>query len=222
MKYVEIAKRIVYASKNNSLTFFVGAGVSKCSGIPLWEELIKKICIKMQIKVPKKLSSDDYLRIPQMFYCTCDNSRDYTDFIKKAIDKPDSVPNEVHHIMMKFHPASFLTTNYDHLLETAAVEYGQSYKCVVKDEEVALIKGDRYILKVHGDIEHNNFVLREEDYLAYEENFKLISPLMRSVFSTNTVVFIGYGIGDYNVKLIIDGVRRVLKDKFEPIFKGGK
>ena len=218
MKNTEIAKRIDDASKNNSLTFFVGAGVSKCSGIPLWSELIEEICKKMKMEVPKNLSSDDYLRIPQMFYYTCEDSKDYSAFIKTVIDKPDAVPNAVHHLMLKFHPASFLTTNYDHLLENAAVEYGQSYKSVVKDEEVASINGDRFILKVHGDIEHGNFVLKEEDYLAYEDKFKLISPLLRSVFSTNTVVFIGYGIGDYNVKLILDGVRRVLKEKFEPIF----
>ena len=218
MKYEEIAKRIIEASKNNSLTFFVGAGVSKCSGIPLWGELIEKICGEMKIEVPESLSADDYLRIPQMFYYTCNDPKKYSGFVSDTIDKPNAAPNEVHRLMLKFHPASFITTNYDHLLESAAVEYGQSYKSVVEDKEVASINGDRFILKVHGDIEHNNFVLREEDYLAYEDKFRLVVPLMRSVFSTNTVVFIGYRIGDYNVKLILDGVRRALKEKFKPIF----
>lgn len=218
MKNVEIARRIIEASKNNSLTFFVGAGVSKCSGIPLWKELIREIWLKMGLPDSKEFSADEYLKIPQMFYSTCKDSRDYSYFIKNALDKPDAVPNEVHRLMLTFHPTSFLTTNFDHLLENAAIEYGQSYKNVANDEEVASINGDRFILKVHGDIEHDNFVLKEEDYLAYEDNYKLIPSLMRSVFSTNTVVFIGYGIGDYNVKLILDGVRRVLKDKFEPIF----
>ena len=174
--------------------------------------------MKMKKKDLEKPSSEDCLRISQMFYCYCNDRKKYTEFIREIIDKPNAIPNEVHRLMLSFHPASFLTTNYDHLLENASIKYGQSYKSVVTDEEVASINGDRFILKVHGDIEHDNFVLNEGDYLAYEENFKLIPSLMRSVFSTNTVVFIGYSIGDYNVKLLLDGVRRVLKDKLELIF----
>ena len=53
------------------------------------------------------------------------------------------------------------------------------------------INGNKYILKLHGDIEHQNIVFKEEDYLNYSENFKLIETLLKSIFSMNTVVFIG-------------------------------
>ena len=47
-------------------------------------------------------------------------------------------------------------------------------------------------MKLHGDLINKNFVLKEEDYLNYSDNFKLIETLAKSIFSTNTVVFIGY------------------------------
>lgn len=72
---------------------------------------------------------------------------------------------------------------------------------------------------VHGDFKHNNFVLKEEDYLNYSDNFKLIETLVKSIFSTNTVVFIGYSLNDYNIKLILNWTKTLLKDSFrEPIF----
>lgn len=81
------------------------------------------------------------------------------------------------------------------------------------------INGDRFILKVHGDIRHRNIVFKEEDYLNYSENFKLIETLLKSIFSTNTVVFIGYGLNDYNIKLILNWAKALLKDNFsKPIF----
>lgn len=92
-------------------------------------------------------------------------------------------------------------------------------KVVSQDEDVPTIFGDRFILKLHGDFKHNNFVLKEEDYLNYSENFKLIETLVKSIFSTNTVVFIGYSLNDYNIKLILNWTKTLLKGSFrEPIF----
>jgi hypothetical protein len=47
---------------------------------------------------------------------------------------------------------------------------------------------------MHGDLKKKNFVLKEDDYLNYSSNFKLIDTMVKSIFSTNTVVFIGYGL----------------------------
>ena len=41
---------------------------------------------------------------------------------------------------------------------------------------------------------------------------------MKSIFSTNTVVFIGYGLNDYNIKLILNWTKTLLEGSFEPIF----
>jgi len=83
---------------------------------------------------------------------------------------------------MGFNPSSLITTNFDELLEDAAIQQCQSSKSVACDNEVPSINGDRFILKVHGDIRHRNIVFKEEDYLNYSENFKLIETLLKSIF----------------------------------------
>ena len=61
--------------------------------------------------------------------------------------------------------------------------------------------------------------MKEEDYLNYSDNFKLVETLLKSIFATNTVVFIGYGLNDYNIKLILNWTKTLLKEKFnKPIF----
>ena len=42
--YRDIFKRIIEASQTESLTFFVGAGISKLSNAPKWSELIDAFC----------------------------------------------------------------------------------------------------------------------------------------------------------------------------------
>ena len=218
--YEKELKRIIEASQNNALSFFVGAGVSALSGAKTWKELIDSICDELGMERKKEYSSDEYLRIPQIYYYSLgSNHSKYSNFIKRELDTSKLMPNQIHYEMLKLNPASIITTNYDTLLEEAAVDYCKSFKVVACDSDVPKIHGNRYILKLHGDFKNNNFVLKEEDYLNYSENFKLIETFVKSIFSTNTVVFIGYSLNDYNIKLILNWTKALLKGQFrEPIF----
>lgn len=218
--YEKELQRILDASANNALSFFVGAGVSALSGAPTWKGLIQAISNRLGQKKKDEYSSDEYLQIPQMFYYSLGEHKDeYYKFVAEQLHSANLVPNAIHREMLNLNPVSFITTNYDTLLEDAAVQYCQSFKVVTRDEDVPSILGDRFILKLHGDFKYNNFVLKEEDYLNYSENFKLIETLVKSIFSTNTVVFIGYSINDYNIKLILNWTKSLLKGNFrEPIF----
>ncbi len=218
--YEEEIERILDASQKNALTFFVGAGVSALSGAPAWNDLINAICDALGRKKKSEYSSDEYLRIPQMYYYSLgDNHNTYYKFIEKQLNSSKLVPNSIHREMLNLNPSSFITTNFDSLLEDAATQYCQSFKVIARDEDVPRIFGDRFILKLHGDFQNDNFVLKEEDYLNYSENFKLMETLAKSIFSTNTVVFIGYSLNDYNIRLILNWVKTLLKENFRsPIF----
>lgn len=213
-------KRIMEASQNNALTFFVGAGVSAISGAPTWKNLINAISDQLGLQTKGEYSSDEYLQIPQMYYYSLDdNKEEYYKLIESKLNSSDLKPNYIHREMLNMNPISFITTNYDTLLEDAVAQYCQSFKVISEDREVPTIFGERFILKIHGDFMHKNFVLKEEDYLNYSENFKLIETLAKSIFSTNTVVFIGYSLNDYNIKLILNWAKALLKNDFKkPIF----
>ena len=121
-------KRIVEASRKNSLTFFVGAGVSALSKAPSWSNLINDICPQIGYTPKEPYSSDEYLRIPQIFYYSIGQNNDmYYDFIQKHLSPFPLAPNAVHKELMSFNPSSFITTNFDELLEDAAIQYCQSF-----------------------------------------------------------------------------------------------
>ena len=188
--YEEAYKRIIKASQNHSLSFFVGAGVSSLSGAPSWKKLIQKICEQINYPVKDNYSSDENLRIPQIFYHSIDkDDEQYYRFIEQNLIQEELSPNAIHKALLRLNPVSFITTNFDDLLEAAAIQYCQSYISVACDNEVANINGNKYILKLHGDLKHRNIVFKEEDYLNYSENFKLMETLLKSIFSTNTVFF---------------------------------
>ncbi len=206
------------------IAVFVGAGVSTLSQYPSWKKLVLSMADKIDYQITLKdingndsLSSDEYLKIPQFFYDTR-GEKEYYSFVRKQLHTIKE-PNEIHRMIMRLRPNHILTTNYDTLIEQAANRAGMSYSVINADDKVATAPTHNYILKVHGDFEANNFVLKESDYLNYNTNFTMIDNLMKSIISTHLVIFLGYSLGDYNIKLILNWVKQVQKDSFiEPIF----
>lgn len=219
MAVTEILKDIDNWRKNNKLSVFVGAGVSMLSGLPSWSDLIKLMLKEMpDLKYNEnKLSSDDYLKIAQMYFNTFGEEK-YKEKVKESF-KEDRTPNKIHDLIFALHPNHILTTNYDNLLEQEAVKVGRNFSVINADNVVSSAPSSSYIIKVHGDFSSSNFVLKEQDYLDYEQNYKLIDKLVKTIFSTNLVIFIGYSLQDYNIKLILNWVKNVQADSFiKPIF----
>lgn len=219
MAVTEILKDIDNWRKNNKLSVFVGAGVSMLSGLPSWSDLIKLMLKEMpDLKYEEdKLSSDDYLKIAQIYFNTYGEEK-YKDKVKGSF-KEDCTPNKIHDMIYALHPNHILTTNYDNLLEQEAVKVGRNFSVINADNAVSSAPSSSYIIKVHGDFSSSNFVLKEQDYLDYEQNYKLIDKLVKTIFSTNLVIFIGYSLQDYNIKLILNWVKNVQADSFvKPVF----
>lgn len=214
--YVGIINDICNASEHHNLTFFVGAGVSRCSGAKGWGESIGEIYLKLNGKKMKNFSTDEFLSIAEAFYHH--SKIEYEKYLIENFYNSHLEPNKIHDLLFQFNPASFITTNFDDLLEKAAVKNCKTFISVSKEDEVASVNGERFIIKAHGDCRRKNIVFKDSDYLNYTTEHKLIDTLIKSVFASNLVVFIGYGLQDYTIRYILNWVHNCLKDKFKPIF----
>lgn len=213
-EFIKESKKIIQRSiYNNKLVLFIGAGVSANSGLPLWKDLIEKI--KKKIKVSDNFN--DYLKIAQYYY----NSRgekEYYDFLREELEVEVS-PNNIHEALLDMNPRHIITTNYDDLIEKEARKKGMFYDVVSKDTDLPYTPNNKMIIKMHGDFKNRNIVFKEDDYLSYSNNFKLIENYIKSLFSTNVVLFVGYSLGDANVQLIFQWIKDILgKDLPKPYF----
>lgn len=219
-----LLKEISSYRQRDKLVFFVGAGVSRLSGYPSWVDLIRSLAEELgyqsgmfSAKGSSRFSSEEFLKIPEMYYNKMGEAA-YYEKIRSQLDMKLK-PNNIHKRIMRMNPYHLLTTNYDDLLEQTANTFGINYSVINADEKVAGASTQRYILKVHGDFEHDNFVLKESDYLNHETNFKLVDNVMKTIMATNMIIFIGYQLSDYNIKLILNWVQQVQGDSFiKPIF----
>lgn len=211
-KYSESKKLINQANKEKQLVLFIGAGASVDSGMPLWKDAIKIIANRLGMDSSKSL---DNLIVPQYYY----NSRgekEYTQLIREIFHYDDKLyPTKIHNAIIQFDTDTILTTNYDHILEQAAEDNGKFLQVISQDIDLPYRKAGMELVKIHGDFEHNNYVLKEDDYLHYHSNFKLIENYVKSLIGTKTVLFIGYSLSDPDVKHIFSWVKEILDENIQ-------
>ncbi|RJS63083.1 SIR2 family protein [Priestia filamentosa] len=214
--FLEESKEIIRnAISNNKIIFFVGSGVSKNSGYPLWNEFVERFAkgIYTEENRPKQM---DLLKVPQYYY-NSRGSKEYIDVINDVFNIKAS-PNDIHQKILDFTPQHIITTNYDSLVEEASENRGLFYSVVAKDEDLPYILDNKMIIKMHGDLKNKNIVLKEDDYLSYETNFRLIANYIRALLSTHVVIFVGYSLQDSNFNLIFQSVKDILTKNFQPSY----
>lgn len=221
MDWLESLREIKKARENNQLVVFVGAGVSANSGIPTWKNLIKSLakeigysrcssCDKNSstckcFDCNEKFTQEEYLRIPEYFYQT-KGKEEYFSFLYKELGY-ESMSNPIDDEILRIFPSHIITTNYDSLIENSAEINSNLYTVVSQDRELLSESGARYIVKMHGDLSKpETMVLKESDYLNYEQNHILISTFIKSLLINHSFVFIGYSLNDYNLNLIISWI----------------
>jgi hypothetical protein len=198
-------KTIRKAIEKNKLALFVGSAVSFDSNLPSWGELIS--LMKSALELPR---TDDYLKIAEHYYLQYGRNTYYSKI--NEFFPSESKPNKLHELLLSLKPQHIITTNWDDLLEKSISAKGDLYFTVADDHELASSPSSQLLVKMHGDLTHRNIVFKESDYLAYTDNFPLIENLIKSLFSTHVVIFVGYSISDYNLNQILSWIRNRTED----------
>lgn len=183
-------EHLVSAMNNDKLIVFVGAGVSIGSGLPSWNALIDPL--REELGVPET----NNLKIAQMYYDTWGKHK-YMEKINGILSEGKvPQPNKLHELIFNMKPQHIITTNYDTLLEDMTNRGLKMYSVLKKDDDIPYADSTNYLIKMHGDLAENNIVLKEDDYLEYENNFPMMSTLIKSLIMNNTLLFVGYSLND--------------------------
>ena len=97
--------------------------------------------------------------------------------------------------------AGVITTNYDELLESIFKDFS-----VLIGQDSLLVANSLNIFeifKIHGCCSQpNSIVLTESDYNNFGKKLKYLSAKLLTIFVEHPIIFIGYGLGDVNIRNI--------------------
>lgn len=93
---------------------------------------------------------------------------------------------------------SIITTNYDCLIEQLF-----DFKPLVGND-ILLSNPYGSVYKIHGCVNDiSKIIITEADYNRFDKQYELIRAQMLSLFIHNPIIFIGYKIGDENIKKVL-------------------
>lgn len=93
---------------------------------------------------------------------------------------------------------SIITTNYDKMIEDIF-----SFNPLIGND-ILLSNPYGSVYKIHGCVSSpDKIIITEDDYNKFDERYELIRAQLLSLFIHNPIIFIGYNIGDKNIKDIL-------------------
>lgn len=203
-------RKLKEAINHNKLVVFAGSGVSRDAGIPTWDELKEEL--KKDINIDDK--ETDALRIAQLYYNERDE-KEYLEQIRKILKHKETSYLPIHDLILKLRPAHIITTNFDDLFEQVIKEKLYPYSPVTKDMDFPYALNTNLLVKMHGDLDTGNIVLKEDDFLAYSRNHPLFDSFIKSQFASKVILFIGYSFSDPDLQSIIQHVREILGSNYQ-------
>jgi uncharacterized protein YjbI with pentapeptide repeats len=183
---------------------FVGSGLSQGAGLPGWGELLEPLASSLDL--PQRLRTD-LLKVAQYY----DNKRGRQALVSHIIEQTDTTgtgPTENHRRLLRLRARTWVTTNYDDLIERAFHEAGERCAKVVRDEDLPYTSADAVTLvKLHGDRDQKGtIVITQQDYNTYFRRFPRIKEKLSGLLLEKTFLFVGYSVSDPDFNQIQDEI----------------
>ncbi len=197
---------------NKNLVLFIGAGVSKMCGLPLWGDFANSVLnkcykkgyinsqslegIKAGTSDPKKI-----LSIARSIFVGNDDYKGFSDAFNESFKGDHIFDNltENAKAIISFiikTDATVVTTNADKILDCFFNDECIYYK---KDDYSNWPKSGKNLLKIHGSIDDaDSLVFTTDQYLDRytDPNFTMF---LTELFESKTIVFIGYGLNEFEL-----------------------
>ncbi|WP_262476790.1 SIR2 family NAD-dependent protein deacylase [Acinetobacter ursingii] len=102
--------------------------------------------------------------------------------------------------------SSVVTTNYDRMIEDLI-----QFQPLIGNE-ILLSNPYGSIYKIHGCVNYpEKIILTENDYKNFAERYELIRAQLISLFVHNPIIFLGYSVGDDNIKEILSTIYKYVE-----------
>lgn len=220
-----IPPKLIEAYNKGSFGVYVGAGLSRASGLPNWEflliELIDVALGNNFINIDKAdelktlaKDSNNYLLVAEELKDIL--STDFPKFIKKKFDDKALIPSDALCKIIQLRQKFIITTNFDTLIEKAYAKVFSDIPNPLTYKNASAINyniltNEQFILKAHGDAKSasNEIILTEKDYRNIIFKEKGYQSVLHVLFSTCNILFLGASLKDPELKLMLGYIHNI-------------
>ncbi|WP_296555448.1 SIR2 family protein [Pigmentiphaga sp.] len=191
---------------------FAGAGLSVASGFVNWAELLREIAEELGLDVDRE---SNLVAVAQYHL---NERRNRTRINQKIIDEFSAghAINENHEILARLPIATYWTTNYDRMIETALEAVGKvvDIKYTVGHLKTTQRGRSAVVYKMHGDVsDPDHAVLTKDDYEGYFRDREPFVTALTGDLVSKTMLFVGFSFTDPNIDYVMSRIRVVLRSQ---------
>src|SRR5262249_27318352 len=191
---MNIPDELVAAIARGNAVLFVGAGLSVGAGLPGWGQLIAPLADR--IGLPETMRGDP-LKVAQ-YYQNQRGKQALISYIQEHLDTAGRPPTANHSRLARLGIRTWVTTNFDDLLEQTLREASERFTKIVRDNDLPYASADRLtLIKLHGDsAQPDTIVITQHDYSTYFRRFPRVKEKLSGLLVEKTFLFVGYSISD--------------------------
>jgi hypothetical protein len=201
---------------------FLGAGVAASARNDLGESPLDwntfLVNAAQLISDPKDKEAVDQLiherRFPLALNAIADlaDPGDYQSFLNDCFNNSSFDPSELHSVILDIDSRFVITTNFDKLYEKHCLTVSnEGFKVIPYYSESLAdeIRSDtRLIIKAHGSIDDiSKMVFTRKEYHQAKKSHPSFYNILKALLLTNTCVFIGCGMEDPDVLLVLEEIK---------------
>lgn len=201
------------------VVLFIGSGVSRNSvgtdGVTrpkTWADFLRTTATARGIlpRVQPYLDSHDYLTALDILRMGM-QQQEYAALVRNEYQRPGYSHAPIHEAIYRIDCKIVLTPNFDKIYETYAAQVSRG-TIVTKDyhfpQLAEYIRGDTYVvIKIHGSVDdHRNMIFGRKDYARARVENSLFYGILRALILTHTFFFIGCGIDDPDIRLVLEDI----------------
>ena len=202
-----LADDLAAKARSGDLVLFLGAGLSRSAGYPLWGELLAELAEAAHLSVTE---IESLKLLPYLDAATVLEARFPQGELRSLIAEKFSATNYglTHALTATLGLREAVTTNYDVLYERAFEDCGNTLS-VLPHRPVN--GADAWILKIHGcTTQPHDIVITRRDYLRYDATRSALFGIVQAMLITRHILFLGFSLNDENFYALIDEVRRAI------------
>ncbi len=206
-------KTIAAEVRRGEVVIFLGAGMSKSAGLPTAPELAAQLPADFK---PPDVERPTLVEIAD--FCDAEHRRAQLNTkvreLVKAAQDARTEPSPAHLALARLKDVNLVvTTNWDTLLEDAcdALKPKRDHYPIVTDaalEGRPKLHATLNILKIHGTLgDASSFIISSDDFARFSREHPNLYRRLENLFIDQTIILVGYGLGDENVRHAYNAVR---------------
>ena len=197
--------------QEHNAAVFAGAGLSMGSKAVDWANLLREFAEELNLDVEKET---DLVTLTQ--YYLNHHGQNRSSVNKKLLQEfhHGLEPNDNHRILARLPIATYWTTNYDKLIETALLEAAKvvDVKHSVRQLAVTVPGRDVTVYKMHGDVDMpHETVLSKDEYEKYHATHGPFLNALAGDLTGKTFLFVGFSFTDPNLDFVLSRIRIAFK-----------